>query len=149
MGLTLDTNPELTDKLAYQPAEVGSLEAAVSEARQRRAELIAQKRREHSARLSYDTVKSERLPSVGGKRDARRWEAEVEAGRGGLLLAEQELALARRRYQAAVTNSIEVTGAQTGLDRAQSNQIGALYDYNVARIDLATATGRIRECLNQ
>ena len=35
------------------------------------------------------------------------------------------------------------------LDRARDNQINALYDYNVARIDLATATGRIREFVNQ
>ena len=48
-----------------------------------------------------------------------------------------------------MTNSLEVTDAQTRLDRARDNQIRALYDYNVARIDLATATGTIREYVNQ
>ena len=48
-----------------------------------------------------------------------------------------------------MTNSIEVTDAQTRLDRARDNQIAALYDYNLARIDLATGTGTIGEFVNQ
>jgi hypothetical protein len=35
------------------------------------------------------------------------------------------------------------------LDRARDNQIAALYDYNLARIDLATATAKIQEYVNQ
>jgi outer membrane protein TolC len=74
---------------------------------------------------------------------------EVEVSREGVQLAEQELAQAQRRYQAGVTNSVEVTDAQTRLDRARDNQIAALYDYNLARIDLATATAKIQEYVNQ
>lgn len=214
MGLKLDAHVELSDKLAYQPAELGSLDEALGAARKVRAELKAQKERQESARLSYGAVKAERLPSVGasadygaigsdpaaaqgtytygisvkvplfdGKRDARRAEslsqyrqeqtrtrdledqvelevrlafdsigsaaAQVDSAREGLQLSENELAQARRRYEAGVTNSIEVTDAQTRLDRARDNHIAALYAYNVARIDLATATGRIREFVNQ
>jgi outer membrane protein TolC len=76
-------------------------------------------------------------------------EAEVQTAADGLMLANNELAQAQRRYQAGVTNSIEVTDAQTRLDRARDNQIVALYDYNLARIDLATATGTIAEYVNQ
>ena len=65
------------------------------------------------------------------------------------MLAENELAQARRRYQGGVTNSLEVTDAQTRLDRARDNQIAALYNYNLARIELATATGTIGEYVNQ
>jgi outer membrane protein TolC len=43
-----------------------------------------------------------------------------------------------------VTNSIEVTDAQTRLERARDNQTAALYNYNLARIDLAQAMGRVR-----
>jgi len=74
---------------------------------------------------------------------------EVETAEDGVRLADQELAQAQRRYSAGVANSIEVTDAQNRLTRARDNQIAALYDYNVARIDLATATGRIREYVNQ
>ena len=39
--------------------------------------------------------------------------------------------------------SLEVTDAQTRLERARDNQTAALYNYNVARIDLAQAMGRV------
>ncbi len=42
---------------------------------------------------------------------------------------------------------MEVTDAQTRLQRARDNRINALYNYNVARIDLGTATGTIRSML--
>ena len=74
---------------------------------------------------------------------------EVEAAREGLTLAENELAQARRRYEAGVATSVEVTDAQTRLQRARDNQVMALYDYNVARLELATATGTIGDYLNQ
>ncbi len=215
MGLKLETNVELSDKLSYRPADPGSLEDALAAARNSRPELRAQKQREQAAQLNYGSVKAERFPSVaasanygtigsgvvgaqptydygvsvrvpifdGGRRDARRTESfsqyrqeqtrsrdleqqveldvrlafdsirsaaeEVQAAQEGAQLAEQELAQAQRRYQAGVTNSIEVTDAQTRLDRARDNQIAALYDYNVARIDLATATAKIQEYVNQ
>ncbi len=215
MGLKLNANIVLTDKLAYRPAELSSVDELIANARKARAELKSQQNRESSAKLNYDSVKWERLPSLGvnadygsigsdalnasptytygfsvrvpvfdgGRRDARRAETfsqfrqeqtrtrdleqqvelevrlafdsvksaatEVDAAEEGVRLSEQEVAQARRRYEAGVTNSIEVTDAQTRLARARDNQINALYDYNVARIDLATATGRIREYVNQ
>ena len=215
MGLKLDAAIELTDKLEYRPADVGTLEDALVEARKLRAELTAQKDREQSARLNYGAVKAERLPSLGasanygsigsgivgaqptyaygvslrvpvfngGLREARQAESlsqyrqeqtrthdleqqveldvrlafdsissaatEVTTAREGEDLSERELAQAKRRYQAGVANSLEVTDAQTRLDRARDNLINALYDYNVARIDLATATGKIQEYVNQ
>jgi outer membrane protein len=74
---------------------------------------------------------------------------EVETAREGLSLAQNELEQAERRYQAGVANSIEVTDAQTRLDRARDNQIAALYDHNLARLELAAATGAIGEYVNQ
>ena len=75
--------------------------------------------------------------------------AEVQAARDGQTLAESELAQARRRYEAGVVTSVEVTDAQTRLQRARDNLTRALYDHNVARLDLATATGTIGEYVNQ
>jgi outer membrane protein len=215
MGLNLDARIAFTDKLAYKPIDVGPIEAALEKARNERAELKAQAKREEIAKLNYGSVKAERLPSLsafgnygtvgpeiigalptravgvtlkvpvfdGGRRDARRAESlsqlrqeeirsrdvkqqvdldvrlaldsvrsassQVETAREGLTLAENELAQARRRYEGGVANSIEVTDAQTRLDRARDNQIAALYNYNLARLDLATATGSIAEYLNQ
>ena len=113
----------------------------------RRTESLSQYRQEQTrtrdlkeqveldVRLAFDSVRSA--------------SDEVATAREGLQLAEQELAQAQRRYQAGVTSSIEVTDAQTRLARARDNQIAALYDYNVARIDLATATAKIQEYVNQ
>ena len=75
--------------------------------------------------------------------------AEVDAAREGLMLAENELAQAQRRYEAGVGTSVEVTDAQTRLQRARDNQVISLYDHNLARLDLATATGAIGEYVNQ
>jgi len=75
--------------------------------------------------------------------------AEVQAATEGRNLSESELAQARRRYEAGVATSVEVTDAQTRLQRARDNLVIALYDHNVARLDLATATGTIGEYVNQ
>lgn len=71
-------------------------------------------------------------------------EQQVKVAREGLQLAENELAQARRRYDAGVSYSLEVTDAQTRLERARDNQTEALYNYNLARIDLEEAMGRVR-----
>ena len=65
----------------------------------------------------------------------------------GLELANNELTQARRRYDAGVATSVEVTDAQTRLERARDNQTDALYSYNLARLDLAQAMGRVRSTL--
>jgi outer membrane protein TolC len=70
---------------------------------------------------------------------------QVETSREGLQLAENELEQARRRYQAGVAVPLEVTDAQARLTRARENQIAALYNYNLARLDLAAARGAIEE----
>lgn len=74
----------------------------------------------------------------------RSAEEQVSVAREGLELAENELAQARRRHEAGVAIGLEVTDAQTRLERARENQIQALYNYNVARIDLEQAVGRVR-----
>lgn len=211
IGLRLDADLDLTDKMAYVPVDAVTLEQAKAQALAERPDLKAQQQRESSARLSADATRFERLPTVsafgdygsigsglnssllptrtvgiqvkvplfdGGKRDARRLEAEsqyraervrandlkeqieldvrlaldslqsaeeeVKVAREGLDLAQNELAQARRRYDAGVANSIEVTDAQTRLERARDNQTAAVYAHNVARIDLAQAMGRVR-----
>ncbi len=74
-------------------------------------------------------------------------DAQVKTAEEGLRLSEQELAQAERRYKAGVADSVEVTDAQTRLSRARDNRIEALFNYNVARIDLGTAMGTIDSML--
>lgn len=72
-------------------------------------------------------------------------EEEVAVSKEGLALSESELAQARRRYEAGVTPGLEVTDAQTRLARARDNHITALFHHAAARIDLAQATGTVRQ----
>jgi outer membrane protein len=210
MGVRLDTELELTDKLAYTPVDAVTVEQAKAQALKERPDFEAQKEREANARLSASATKLERLPTVaafgdygasgtglnnalptrtvgvqvrvplfdGGRRDARREESasqyrsekvktndlkeqieldvrlaldalqsaddQVKVAKEGLELAENELTQARRRYDAGVAISVEVTDAQTRLERARDNQTDALYNYNLARIDLAQSMGDVR-----
>jgi outer membrane protein TolC len=71
----------------------------------------------------------------------------VQVAREGLKLAEEELASARRRYSAGVATSVEITDAQTRLERARDNNVSALFAYNLARVDLAQSQGVIEEVI--
>lgn len=212
MGLRLDTNVELTDRLHYDPVDGLTVEQAKTEALKRRADLKAQQEKEAASRLMASSVRMERIPTLvsfvdygttgttnsaltsllptrdygigmripifdGGRRDARRAEAasqfrqerartndlreqvdleirlaldslhsaqeQVKVAEAGLALAQSELTQARRRYGAGVASSLEVTDAQTRFERALDNRITALFNHNVARIDLGQATGTI------
>jgi outer membrane protein TolC len=211
IGLRLDTELVLTDKLQYVPVDTVTLEQAKAQAMHTRPDLEAQQERESTARISADATKMERLPTVtafgdygssgtwidnalptrtvgvsvrvplfdGGRREARRAESvsqyraekvktsdlkeqieldvrlaldelrsaeeQVRVAREGLGLAENELAQARRRFDAGVAIGLEVTDAQSRLARARDNQTAALYNYNVGRIDLAQAMGAVRK----
>jgi outer membrane protein len=70
-------------------------------------------------------------------------DAQVQAAESGLALSEDELQQAQRRYQAGVGTSIEVTDAQTRLQRGRENRISAIFNHALARIDLAASTGNI------
>jgi outer membrane protein TolC len=71
-------------------------------------------------------------------------EEQIEVAREGLDLSDKELAQARRRYDAGVSYGLEVTDAQTRMERARNNHIEALYNYNLARIELEEALGQVR-----
>src|ERR1035437_5665079 len=215
VGLRLDTELVLTDKLQYIPVDALTMEQAKAKAMKERPDLEAQQEREATARLSASATKLERLPTVaafgdygssgtgfdnslptrtigisvrvplfdGGRRDARRAEsasqyragkgktnalkepldldvrlsldalrsaeAQVKVSKEGLELAENELAQARRRYDAGVAIGVEVTDAQSRLERARDNQTAALYNYNMGRIDLAQAMGAVRKSVEE
>lgn len=74
-------------------------------------------------------------------------EQQVTVSNEGLALAENELAQARRRYDAGVASGLEVTDAQTRLARARDNHVEALFNYNQARIDLGQAMGTVRRMI--
>ena len=63
-------------------------------------------------------------------------EEQLKVAEEGLTLSDSELTQARRRYEAGFASNLEVTDAQTRLERARDNQHCRCFGYNVARIDL-------------
>ncbi|MFZ0644148.1 MAG: TolC family protein, partial [Candidatus Acidiferrales bacterium] len=96
---------------------------------------VAEVRRQVEAQI-VDEVKSA-LDQLTAARNS------VDVANLGLQLAQEEVAQAQRRFQAGVTTNIEVITAQDDLARANDNQIGALYQFNLSRAALARATGTI------
>ncbi|MEZ5354974.1 MAG: TolC family protein [Bryobacteraceae bacterium] len=80
----------------------------------------------------------EDLASAGGQ---------VKVAEEGLTLANRELEQARRRFDAGVAPGIEPIDAQTRVARARANRDDALYLHNLAKIELAAATGTIRKVI--
>jgi outer membrane protein len=213
IGLRMDTEIQLTDKLAYVPGEPLTLDQAREQAFKNRQDFLAQQEHENSARLASSAANWQRLPTIsvwgdygtigqtdihiaptrdygvtlklpifdGGRIDAVRAEdssryreekiksndlrqqieldvrtaldslhsaeEQVKVAQDGLELAGNELTQARRRYEAGVTNGLEVTDSQTQLEHARDNQIAAIFNYNVARVELGEATGTIRRLI--
>ena len=212
IGLRLDTDLVLTDKLHYIPVDAVTMEQAKAQALKERPDLEAQQEREaDGAPVRQTATKLERLPSLsafgdygssgtafdsslptrtigisvrvplfdGGRREARRAESasqyraekvktndlkeqieldvrlaldelhsaeeQVKVSREGLELAENELAQARRRYDAgvAIGRGSDRRANPPGAGARQPDH--ALYNYNVGRIDLAQAMGTVRQ----
>jgi len=72
---------------------------------------------------------------------------QVKVADGGLTLADSQLTQTRRRFAAGFASSLEVTDSQNNLERARDNQISALFNYNVARIDLGQALGNVQRMI--
>lgn len=69
LNVSLDAELELTDSLRYQPAEIPDALQALAAARALRPELKAQDQRQLAAKLSYESMRSERLPSINAFAD--------------------------------------------------------------------------------
>jgi outer membrane protein TolC/ABC-type transporter Mla MlaB component len=69
--------------------------------------------------------------------------SEVDVADQAVQLAQEALVQARHRFEAGVSNNIEVIQAQDELARASDNQISALYRLNQSRADLARAMGQL------
>jgi len=74
----------------------------------------------------------------------RSAEQEVNVAQEGLSLSEREMDQARHRYTSGVATSVEVADAQARLSQARDNRVAALYRHNLARLNLADATGTIQ-----
>lgn len=70
---------------------------------------------------------------------------QVEAAQRALQLAQRELELAQDRFVNGLANNIEVLNAQAALENARKGWIDSLALYNIARLNLAMALGRVED----
>jgi outer membrane protein TolC len=65
----------------------------------------------------------------------------VEAAKSNVDLANEELSEAQQRFHAGVADNLPVSQAQTSVEQANDQYIGALYQHNAAKLSLARALG--------
>lgn len=65
----------------------------------------------------------------------------VEAAKSNLDLANEELSEAQQRFHSGVADNLPVSQAQTSVEQANDQYIGALYQHNAAKLSLARALG--------
>ena len=108
-----------------------------SEVREVESMLNAMKSEEQQTRLAVE-------------QEVRTAWAELEAGdrnvqlsRAAVTQAEEDYRVVKLRYESGKTINVEVLDALFSLVRAQTNELSALYDHNIARDTLARAVGEI------
>ena len=68
---------------------------------------------------------------------------QIVVARRGVLVAMENYRAEQREFELGLRTSIEVLDAAARLAEAQLNEIGALTDYEIAKVDLAVATGTL------
>lgn len=114
----------------------GLVSSHVSRAKSEQAR-VQEARREVRAQVGYEVQVAQ------AELDAATHE--VEVANLAVSLSTEALTQARHRFEAGVSNNIEVINAQDELARANDNQINALYRLNQSRVDLARATGQLEQ----
>lgn len=72
-------------------------------------------------------------------------EEQVRAADEAASLATQELQLAQDRFKNGVADNIEVVNAQTALENARLVVVSSLAQFNIARLNLASALGHVED----
>jgi len=108
------------------------------------------------AALSRQRVQQARLNSLElqisselrlARQDASSRFAQITVAEKNARLAEEQLRLARSRYNEGVADNREIIEAQTQLAVAADNLLEAVYQYNLSRVELARAKGDVRAVL--
>lgn len=112
----------------------GERRAAVKEAE---AMLEAMKREEQQALLGVQ----QDVSTVWAELQAA--DRNVQLSKAAVVQAEEDYRVVKLRYESGKTINVEVLDALFSLVRAQTNELSALYDHNIARDRLARAVGEI------
>ena len=114
----------------------GQTEVAEAALAQRRAELEDVKGRiESEVRNAYF--------------DLQASTSQVEVARKNIQVTTQNLDLTRQRFDAGVSDNLEVVQSQEALSTAHTDYINSVFAHNLAKLSLARAIGRAAESLPQ
>jgi outer membrane protein TolC len=72
-------------------------------------------------------------------------EEQVRSAELAASLASRELALAQDRFANGAADNIEVVNAQTALENARLILVSSLAQFNIARLNLASALGHVED----
>jgi outer membrane protein TolC len=73
--------------------------------------------------------------------------SQVEVARQNLDVTRETLALTRQRFEAGITDSVEVSQAQASVASAELDYINSVFAHNVSKLSLARAVGGSAESL--
>lgn len=111
-----------------------------------RAEMQLAAARRRQAQAQYEDLRAAVEREVREALDHLAVRAEqVRAAESALRLAERELEMAQDRFRNGVADNVEVLQAQTALENARKDWVASLALYNMARLNLAVATGRAED----
>jgi outer membrane protein TolC len=114
----------------------GHIEEAEAVVAQRRAELEALRSQvESEVRKAY--------------LDLQAASGQVDVAVKNLEVTRENLDLTRQRFEAGVTDNVEVIQAQEALATAELDRINSVFAHNVAKLGLARAIGRASESVSQ
>ena len=81
--------------------------------------------------------------------DLQAASSQVEVARKNIEVATQNLDLTRQRFDAGVSDNLEVVQSQEALSTAHTDYINSVFAHNLAKLSLARAIGRAAEALPQ
>jgi outer membrane protein TolC len=215
VGLPVNDGYEITDDIPYSPAPDLTIEQALKEAYETRADLQSAQAQVRAAERTRSAARWEHLPSLalsadygaiginpaqshgtftvvgtlripiwqGGRTEAETQEADaalgqrraeledvrgrieadvrdafldlktaanqLEVARNNQQVARETLTLTRQRFEAGITDAVEVTQAQESVVSADLDYITSVFAHNLSKVALARAIGRAEERLGQ
>jgi outer membrane protein TolC len=75
--------------------------------------------------------------------------SQVEVARKNIQVTTQNLELTRQKFEAGVSDNVEVVQSQEALSTANTDYINSVFAHNLAKLSLARAIGRASEALPQ
>ncbi len=215
VGLPVNDNYEITDDIPYSPAPALTVEQALKQAYETRADLQSAEAQVRAAERARSAAHWEHLPSLalsadygaiginpgqshgtftvvgtlripiwqGGRTEGESQEADAALGqrraeledirgrieadvrdafldlktaanqldvaRANQQVARETLTLTRQRFEAGITDAVEVTQAQESVVSADLDYITSVFAHNLGKVALARAIGRAEERLGQ